>query len=224
MTTRAQAMDRTGEAATAIFRAARMHGAIVLLFLSCTVWAGCGASAGGPAPAGTTVDVGRIADQWPERFDLVGSKTEPTWVEYVRLSRRGDLFILEGGGLPGLEQAVESVEVGKDGSIRHVQCPPMRNCSDSAPLAGFLATAQFVAFHRAGRLKGLADVVAYGDRHVFCLPGEAIGVENPILDPCFDVATGAVLAQRHRNDGSWNGPSLDQATIRFLETATGDQR
>jgi hypothetical protein len=181
----------------------------------------CGSAAGPLATAylaDRRVDIGRIADQWPERFDLVGSKTEPTWVEYVKLSRRGDLFLLEGGGLAGLEQAVEGVEVDKNGTIRHVHCPPMRDCSDSGPLSGFLASAQFVAYHRAGLLSGSADVVAYGDRHVFCLPGEAIGVKDPILDPCFDLATGAVLAQRHRSDGSWSGPSLDQATIR-LEAA-----
>jgi hypothetical protein len=143
----------------------------------------CGSAAGPLATAylaDRRVDIGRIADQWPERFDLVGSKTEPTWVEYVKLSRRGDLFLLEGGGLAGLEQAVEGVEVDKNGTIRHVHCPPMRDCSDSGPLSGFLASAQFVAYHRAGLLSGSADVVAYGDRHVFCLPGEAIGVKDPI--------------------------------------------
>jgi hypothetical protein len=199
--------------ANAIFQAA--HGpSIAVLFLCASASLSTTAHS-----ADHRVDIGRIAEQWPERFDLVGSKTEPTWVEYVKLSRRGNLFMLEGGGLAGLEQAVEGVEVDKNGTIRHVYCPAMRDCSDGAPLSGFLASAQFVAYHRAGRLSGSADVVAYGDRHVFCLPGEAIGVKDPILDPCFDVATGAVLAQRHRSDGSWSGPSLDQATIRLEATA-----
>jgi hypothetical protein len=199
--------------AKAIFQA--VHGlGIAVLFLCASASLSTTAHS-----ADRRVDIGRIATQWPERFELVGSKTEPTWVEYVKLSRHGDVFVLEGGGLAGQEQAVEGVEVDKNGKIRHVQCPPMRDCSDGAPLSGFLASAQFVAYHRAGRLSGNADVVAYGDRHVFCLPGEAIGVKDPILDPCFDLVTGAVLAQRHRSDGSWSGPSLDQATIRLEATA-----
>jgi hypothetical protein len=203
-------------AAKAICRAA--HGVTVLFFFASAAGFVTDAHA-----ADHRIDIGRIADQWPERFDLVGSKTEPTWVEHVKLSRRGNVFVLEGGGLIGLEQAVESVAVDKNGAIRHLRCPPQRDCSDGAPLAGFLASAQFLAYHRTGRLSGSAEVVAYGDRHVFCLPGEAIGVKAPILDPCFDLATGAVLAQRHRSDGSWSGPSLDQATIR-LESKGRRQR
>jgi hypothetical protein len=178
------------------------------------------ASATSPAEAGDQqIDVSKIADVWPDHFDLTGTKTEPTWVEHVRLTRRGDTFRLEGGGLAGLEQSLEVVQLTRAGEVRHVTCPAMRDCSDREALSGFLASAQLLAYHRAGRLSGSATVVAYGDRHVFCLPGEMIGVQDPILDPCFDLATGAVLAQRHRNDGSFGGPSLDQATIRFLPSA-----
>ncbi len=164
----------------------------------------------------SSIDVRQVVAEWPDRFDLHGTKTEPTWVEQVGLQRRGDVFRLEGGGLPGLEQTTESVSVSSEGAIRHLDCPAQRDCNDGQPLAGFLASAQILAAHRAGRLHGEARVVPYGDRHVFCLAGEMIGVREPILDPCFDLATGAVLAQRHRSDGSWSGPSLDQATIRFV--------
>jgi hypothetical protein len=180
------------------------------------VWCLMAAAACHAESGSQQIDIGKIAEQWPDRFDLIGTKTEPTWVEHVRLTRRGDTFLLEGGGLAGLEQSLEVVQVTTAGDIRHLTCPAMRDCSDREPLSGFLASAQFLAYHRAGRLNGSAAIVAYGDRHVFCLPAEMIGVQDPILDPCFDLATGAVLAQRHRNDGSFDGPSLDQATIRFL--------
>jgi hypothetical protein len=177
-----------------------------------------------PLRAESTLDVAATVRGWPDRFELIGSKTEPTWVEHVRLMRRGDVFILEGGGLAGGEQTTESVEVTRSGTIRHLQCPAARDCSDASPLAGFLASAQVLASLRAGLLKGSARVVAYGERHVFCLPAEAIGVQEPILDPCFDVATGAVLAQRDRIDGSWGGPSLDKATLRFGEPVPAPQK
>jgi hypothetical protein len=185
----------------------------LVMFLAGNAWA-----------AEQQVDIGEIAKQWPDAFDLLGTKTEPTWIEHVSLRRRGDVFLLEGGGLGGLEQVVEAVHVTKTGAIQHLACPPMRDCSEGEPLSGFLASAQFLAYHRSSRLHGSAAVVPYGDRHVFCLPAEMIGVQDPILDPCFDVATGAVLAQRHRNDGSFDGPSLDASTIRFLTPGAADAR
>lgn len=175
-----------------------------------------GSAAIGAARA-SEVDLSTIAATWPAVFDMQGSKIEPTWVEYVRLRRDGDRFVLEGGGLHGGEQSVETVEVDAKGAIRHLVCPKAMDCSETRPFSGFLASAQFLAAHRAGRLSGRAAVERYGERDLFCLPGEQLGIAEPILDPCFDVATGAMLAQRMRTDGSFSGPTLDPATIRFVE-------
>jgi hypothetical protein len=34
-----------------------------------------------------------------------------------------------------------------------------------------------------------------------------------VLDPCIDAASGAVIAQRHRRSGEFDGPSLDPWSI-----------
>jgi len=161
------------------------------------------------------VDLARIAASWPARFDMQGAKIEPTWIEYVRLRREGDRFTLEGGGLHGYEQAVESVEVDARGRIRRLRCPAAMDCKTVPAFAGFLASAQFLARHRAGLLAGHAPVVAFGDWKVFCVPGEKLGIDGPILDPCFELRTGAIVAQRARTDGSWSGPTLEPVSIRF---------
>lgn len=169
----------------------------------------------GPALA-DTIDLANTVAHWPAGFDLRGSKTEPTWVEYVRVVRHGDLFVLEGGGLYGAEQTVEAVLVSSGGRIMHVACPPIMDCSSGAPLSGFLAVAELVGLARRGELSGSIAAIPFGDRVVFCLPAERLGVVEPILDPCFDVATGAVLAQRARTDHSFTGPTLDVGTLRFV--------
>lgn len=164
-----------------------------------------------------TIDLANTVAHWPADFDLRGSKTEPTWVEYVRVVRHGNLFVLEGGGLHGAEQTVEAVRVSSDGRIVHVACPPIMDCSTGAPLSGFLAIAELVGLVRRGELSGSVATIPFGDRLVFCLPAERLGVVEPILDPCFDVATGAVVAQRARTDQSFSGPTLDVATLRFVD-------
>ncbi len=163
------------------------------------------------------VNLAVIAGSWPDQFDMRGTKTEPTWVESVRLVRRGDLFALEGGGLHDGEQAIEAVEVDAAGAVRRVACPAAMDCARRDALAGFLASAEFVAAHRAGRLRGRARIQSYGQRAIFCVPGEALGIDSPLLDPCFDVSTGAVLAQRDRASGGFGGPSLDPVSVRYVD-------
>lgn len=164
-----------------------------------------------------TIDLATTVMHWPAGFDLRGSKTEPTWVEYVRVLRHGDFFVLEGGGLYGAEQTVEAVRVTPAGRVQHVTCPPIMECGSGTPLSGFLAVAELLGSARRGELAGRIATVPFGDRRVFCLPAERLGVVEPILDPCFDVTTGAVLAQRARTDQSFSGPTLDVATLRFVD-------
>ncbi len=169
-----------------------------------------------PALAGS-IDLANAISGWPAVFDLRGTKTEPTWVESVRLVRQGDLFVLEGGGLPEGEQVVEAVRVTADGKILRLACPQHMDCADTRPMTGFLAIAELVAAQRRGVVAGSLPLTPYAGRALFCLPAERLGVVEPILDPCFDSATGAVLAQRTRTDRTFSGPTLDAASIRFVD-------
>jgi len=167
-----------------------------------------------------TIDLAPLAAAWPASFELRGTKTEPTWVESVRFVRQGDLFVLEGGGLPEGEQVVEAVRVTADGRIIRVACPQHMNCGDTRPMTGFLALAELVAAQRRGAAPAVAATVTYAGRDLACLPAERLGVADPVIDPCFDLATGAVLAQRTRTDLTFSGPTLDAASIRFVEPPT----
>lgn len=148
------------------------------------------------AAAAEPVDIGRLVNSWPAAFVMTGTKTEPTYIYHVRVTRSGDRFDLAGGAPLNVEPAHETVTIG-DGQ---------------API-GFLATASIVAAVRAGRLTGGFEPVTFGERSVVCIPAETIGVARPIVDPCVDLETGAVLAQRHRLTGDFDGPSLDPWSV-----------
>lgn len=159
------------------------------------------------------VDLARWVDGWPDHFAVSGTKTEPTYREVVEVRRDGDVFTVMGGAPAWMALSVEAIAVGGDGEMRHLVCPPGMDCSGPARPAGFLASAAVLAARRAGRLDGTGDVLAFGGRRVVCVPAEAIGILQPILDPCLDLASGAVIAQRHRLSGRFDGPSLDAASV-----------
>jgi hypothetical protein len=83
------------------------------------------------------------------------------------------------------------------------------NCDGASPPTGFLATAALLSSSRRDQLHGIDATMAFGRRQVVCLPAELIGVSRPLFDPCFDVESGAVLAQRLRSTGQLDGPTLD---------------
>jgi hypothetical protein len=93
------------------------------------------------------------------------------------------------------------------------------NCDDRLPGVSFLSNASLLAAYRAHRPLGRATPVSYGTRKIVCIPAERIGVTEAVLDPCFDLETGAVLAQRLRLDGRFDGPSLDPGSIRISSGA-----
>ncbi len=165
------------------------------------------------AQAASTVDIGAAAAAWAPRFILTGTKTEPTYIEHIRLERNGDLFVLEGGAPAGLPASRESIVLAADGALRHVDCPAAMQCDSAAPPSGFLAAAAIVAAIRQQRLSGRFPVSAYGTFRVVCIPAERLGIREPVLDPCVEIRSGAVLAQRHRRSGKFDGPSLDPWSI-----------
>jgi len=163
--------------------------------------------------AASSVDIVAMAKSWAPQFVLTGTKTEPTYIEHIRLERDGDRFVLEGGAPFGMRPSRESVVIAVDGSLHHIECPSAMVCDRAEPPSGFLASAAIVAAIRHRRLSGTVSVFGYGSLRLACIPADRLGVRDAILDPCVDVRTGAVVALRHRMSGQFDGPSLDPWSI-----------
>lgn len=170
-------------------------------------------SASTAVTAHSLVDIKEAARSWPSYFVLIGTKTEPTYIEHITLRRDGDLFVLQGGAPAGMTPSRESVLVETDGSLRHIECPSPMRCDRSAPPSGFLASAAILAAINHGRLSGRLPMLSYGSLQLICVPAERLGIHDAILDPCIEVHSGAVVALRHRRSGHFDGPSLDPWSI-----------
>ena len=160
-----------------------------------------------------TVDLVAVAATWDTPYTVTGTKTEPTYIEHVTITRTDDVFTVAGGAMVNMQPSVESVALDSTGAVSHVVCPARMDCSTARPLTGFLATASVLSAARTGRLSGRAPVRSFGGRSVVCVPAEQIGVTDPVLDPCLDLETGAVLAQLHRRSGEFDGPTFDPWSI-----------
>ena len=172
-----------------------------------------GLAAAGAVDAAPTIDIALAAASWGPQFILTGTKTEPTYIEHIHLDRDGDIFVLQGGAPAGMTPSRESVVLGADGALRHLDCPTGMRCDTAEPPSGFLASAVILGAIRAQRLSGRFPIVAYGGFELVCVPAERLGVQNAVLDPCVEVHSGAVVAQRHRRSGEFDGPSLDPWSI-----------
>lgn len=174
----------------------------------------------GPAVA-APVDIASWVRGLPDRYQISGAKSEPAYLVAIDIERQGDLFTITGGAPAWAERSVEAIEVLPDGALRHRICPKAMRCGDGSVPSGFLAAAALLSRQRIGGSLGTAEAVAYGERSVICVPAERLGIAEPVLDPCFDTLTGAVLAQRHRASGAFDGPSLDPWSIRVRQGADG---
>jgi hypothetical protein len=90
------------------------------------------------------------------------------------------------------------------------------SCDRAEAPTGFLASAVILAALRQQRLFGRFPVLSYGGFALVCIPADRLGVENAVLDPCVEAYSGAVIAQRHRRSGEFDGPSLDPWSIKLL--------
>ncbi|WP_158814651.1 hypothetical protein [Methylocapsa sp. S129] len=160
------------------------------------------------------IDLARWAADLPPRFSVHGVKTEPTYQEIVDIRREGDVFTLVGGAPAWAERSQQSIAVSHDGALRYVICPAGLSCGAAPIPTGFLATALLVSMVRRGQFHGAASTTMFGGRQIVCVPAERIGIARPLFDPCFDRLTGAVLAQRHRLTGRFDGPSLEPTSLR----------
>jgi len=190
---------------------------------------------GSARPQFRTVELATLAHSWISDWTVIGAKTEPTYVEHVRISRRGDRFTLDADAL-GEQFGRTELSVDDRGRIAVRACPRSARC-DVRP-TGFLATVQVLAAARRGQLAGRAPVLRYAGRSVACVPADLLWGKAPmtdatvstmdlheVLDPCLDILTGAVLAQRSRHDGSFAGPTLDEGTLIVCDLTTrADQR
>jgi hypothetical protein len=163
--------------------------------------------------AASSIDIGAAAKSWAPQFVLTGTKTEPTYVEHIRLERDGALFVLQGGAPAGMPSSREVVVIDADGSLRHIECPAAMRCDNTEPPSGFLASAAIVAAIGHGRLSGFFQAFSYGSYRLVCVSAEKLGVREAILDPCVEIRSGAVMALRHRMSGQFEGPSLDPWSI-----------
>jgi hypothetical protein len=194
-------------------RCATLLGGLVLLVAAAVL------PAWRPRASDASIDVATWVARWPARFEVSGGKSEPTYVEAIDIDRRGDVFTAIGGAPAWAERSIERVSIDSRGKVVHVVCPKNLSCGDARPAVSFLSSVWLLAvFRKLGPQSenglGRATPVPYGARQVVCIQAERIGATEAVLDPCFDFETGAVLAQRHRLSGRFDGPSLDSGSIR----------
>jgi hypothetical protein len=162
-----------------------------------------------------SVDLATVARDWTVDYVVRGSKTEPTFVEHLEYARRGDRFWLR-GDVDGEDLGMQVRDLAPDGAISVAACPPGTAC-DETPPNGFLSTMAVLAALRSGRLTGDGDAITYAGRKGVCIPLEAVqpGLEpaSVVLDPCLDLQTGALLAERRRFDAQFGGAMLDESSF-----------
>jgi hypothetical protein len=161
------------------------------------------------------IDLGAWARALPTEFAISGSKVEPTYMAAIDISRSGDRIAVLGGAPAWMERSLEAVEVSANGDIRHSNCPKGMDCSGVPHPSGFLSTASLISASRKGSLAGTARSEPFGTFHVVCVDAAMLGIPRPILDPCFEITTGAAIAQKHRESRRFDGPTLDPVTVRL---------
>ena len=204
--------------------------AALLLLVACGISLTSSVRGGGDSLAPTTasasprlrtVELATLARSWSSNWMVIGTKSEPTYVETIRISRNGDRFTFdaEANGQPfgRVEMTVDD-----SGQVAVLACPRGASC-DLRP-TGYLATVQVLAMVRRGQGFGTAPVLRYAGREIACVPANLLRANTEVdsssamalravSSPCLDVETGAVLAQRSCDDGGFVGPTLDEGTL-----------
>lgn len=168
---------------------------------------------GATSAGAAEIDLARWSRSLPAHFSLSGSKVEPTYMAAIDISRDGDRIAVLGGAPAWMERSLEAVSVSADGAIRHVTCPKGMDCGGTPHPSGFLATASLIAASRKDRLAGIVTTERFGTWQVACVDATLLDIPDPILDPCFEIGTGAAIAQKHRLSHRFDGSSLDPVTV-----------
>jgi len=162
-----------------------------------------------------SVDLRNWVQSWPDHYAVSGKKFELTYIQAIDIRRDGNVFGVTGGAPSWIERWTQTITVSPVGVIENAMCGASP-CPGLTRPSGYLATATMLALARTNKLSGQGDLRKFGSRWVVCVPGEVLGFAHPLLDPCLDSATGAVLAQWQRTSGRFDGPSLNPATVRVI--------
>lgn len=156
------------------------------------------------------IELAPVVAAWPLAYAVTGMKSEPLYTEHIDLAREGNAFRVRidvrGQGNAAFGTQVSEVRVADDGVITWTEgCTKSPElCEDDTRLRGFLATAVIVGLARDGRLPASATPRVVHGTEVVCVADDALHPDAPVatvrLDPCFDRATGAVIA--HWSPGS----------------------
>jgi hypothetical protein len=220
-------------------RKAMVAGAALALLVAGAAVAGSGiANASGDVEAGVKptaaspaeeVALAAIVADWPDSYSVVGSKSEPLYTERITFSRDGDLFALrievtaQGDTALGTQRG--AVRVSGDGAIGWVAgcTKDAAACANDPTLRGFLTTAALVALERTGRLPDTGTARTLHGTPVVCVDDDAVHPDSAPstagLDPCFSIASGALLGHWSAASAAFVGPTLAPG---FAETNERD--
>lgn len=196
---------------------------LVLAACGAAVAGVCGAgvaavAAAAPAAEPRTVALADVVAGWPDGFVVTGAKSEPLYTEHIRIERSDDdlrvrIAVIGQGDEPfGTQRS--AVHVGDDGTIAWTRgCPKdPDSCADDTTLRGFLATAAVLGLAREGRLPREGVVRDVHGTPAVCVDDAALHPDaapaHVRLDPCFDLATGAVLAHWSPDSAAFVGATL----------------
>lgn len=188
--------------------------------------AACGAGAvavatlatGSALAATDRVALAPLVAGWPDAYSVQGQKSEPLYTEHIDLRRSGDAFTVridvraQGDAALGVQQS--AVTVGEDGSVSwQTGCEKTAAlCADDTELRGFLATAALIGLDRRGVLPATGTARTVHGHAVVCVDDAALHPDaapaEVRLDPCFDRATGAVLAHWSPDSAAFVGATF----------------
>lgn len=181
------------------------------------------------ATLSSQVPLAPIVEAWPDSYTVVGSKSEPLYTERIEYAREGDLFVLrieaiaQGDSPLGTQRG--AVRVADDGTVTWVSgcTKDAASCADDPALRGFLTTAALVGLERSGRLPDTGTARVLHGTPVVCVGDDDVHPDaSPStagLDPCFSVATGALLGHWSSASRAFVGPTLAPG---FVETVRSD--
>jgi hypothetical protein len=177
-----------------------------------------GALAAGGADGTGERELAPIVAAWPDAYTVTGTKSEPLYTERIAATRDGDRFALrieaisQGDAALGVQRS--AVAVGADGSVAWTGgcTKTAAACSDDPALRGFLASAALASLAARDRLPETGTVRTLHGTPVVCVDDAALHPDAAPaavpLDPCFSVATGAVLGHWSADSAAFVGPTL----------------
>lgn len=186
----------------------------------------------GPAVAeGATVPLAPIVAAWPSQYTVVGTKSEPLYVEHITSTRDGDVFALRieviAQGDSALGTQVSAVRVQGDGSIEWLAgcTKDASGCADDPALRGFLSAAVVEAAVREGRTPDSASARTLHGVPVVCVRDELLHPDAPPamtdLQPCFSRSTGALLGHYSPAGSAFVGATLAEGLAQTIRADTG---